>query len=292
MAQDEFTIRVMTRAEVDLAVEWAAREGWNPGWHDADCFFAADPTGFLGGWLGSELVACISAVKYGERFGFLGFYIVHPAYRGRGFGLQIWNAALKTLQGRVIGLDGVVAQQENYRKSGFELAYRNVRYQGTGGPKSTGVDLELKDGESSDIVPLATFSLAEVAEYDRLMFPANRTKFLKGWIEQPDSIALGIRQHATLVGYGVMRQCREGYKIGPLLADHPDLAERLFLAFKAQASPETPLFLDAPTVNPAATAMLVHHGWKVVFETARMYQGDPPTTPLDRVFGVTSFELG
>ncbi|HLA33082.1 MAG TPA: GNAT family N-acetyltransferase, partial [Pseudomonas sp.] len=31
----------MTRAEVDLAIDWAAAEGWNPGLHDADCFYAA-----------------------------------------------------------------------------------------------------------------------------------------------------------------------------------------------------------------------------------------------------------
>ena len=29
-----------------------------------------------------------------------------------------------------------------------------------------------------------------------------------------------------------------------------------------------------------------------VFETARMYRGGQPQLPLDRVFGVTSFELG
>jgi hypothetical protein len=34
------------------------------------------------------------------------------------------------LAGCTIGLDGVVAQQGNYLKSGFQLAYRNIRYQG------------------------------------------------------------------------------------------------------------------------------------------------------------------
>ena len=35
----------MSRAEVDLAIDWAAGEGWNPGRHDADCFHGADPGG-------------------------------------------------------------------------------------------------------------------------------------------------------------------------------------------------------------------------------------------------------
>jgi predicted aminopeptidase len=33
-------------------------------------------------------------VKYGELFGFMGFYIVKPAYHGQGYGMQIWNACL------------------------------------------------------------------------------------------------------------------------------------------------------------------------------------------------------
>ena len=36
------------------------------------------------------------------------------------------------LSGRTVGLDGVVAQQDNYRRSGFALAWRNARYEGLG----------------------------------------------------------------------------------------------------------------------------------------------------------------
>ena len=75
----------------------------------------------------------ISAVRYGSGFGFIGFYIVRPNFRGQGYGLQIWNAAMARLAGRTIGLDGVVAQQDNYRKSGFVLAWNNARFEGLGG---------------------------------------------------------------------------------------------------------------------------------------------------------------
>ena len=132
MQKSIYTIRTMTRQEMDIAVDWAAAEGWNPGLYDAHCFNLADPTGFLVGLLGDEPIASISVVKYGNSFGFLGFYIVRPEYRGRGYGMRIWNAGLASLQGRTIGLDGVVAQQDNYRESGFTLAYRNIRYQGFG----------------------------------------------------------------------------------------------------------------------------------------------------------------
>ncbi len=98
-----YQIRTMTEDEVGLAIEWAALEGWNPGLNDAACFYAADPEGFLVGLLDGEPVAAISAVCYGDTFGFLGLYIVKPQYRGRGFGLRIWKAAMDRMRGRNIG---------------------------------------------------------------------------------------------------------------------------------------------------------------------------------------------
>lgn len=93
----------MARKEIEMAIEWAAKEGWNPGLHDAECYFAADPNGFLMGLLGDKPIATISAVKYGESFGFLGLYMVKPEYRGKGYGIQIWNAGMRYLEGRSIG---------------------------------------------------------------------------------------------------------------------------------------------------------------------------------------------
>lgn len=283
MPKSSYTIRAMTRQEVDIAIDWAAAEGWNPGLYDANCFYAADPNGFLIGLLGDEPIAMISAVKYGDSFGFLGFYIVKAEYRGKGYGIQIWNAALARLKGRTIGLDGVVNQQGNYQNSGFTLAYRNIRYRGTGGGNFS---------TEPGVVPLSTLPFDEICAYDKPFFPNNRTQFLKCWIDQPQSTALGILRNRTLAGYGVLRICRSGYKIGPLFADNSELAERLFLALKAPVPEGTPIFLDTPAVNSAAVDLAKRHNMTVAFETARMYTGKSPDLPVNRLFGVTTFELG
>ena len=104
-------IRPMTRADLDMAIDWAAAEGWNPGLHDADTFHTADPAGFLLGLLEAQPVAMVSAAQYGGHFGFIGFYIVQPEFRGQGHGIALWRAAMERLAGRTIGLDGVVAQE-------------------------------------------------------------------------------------------------------------------------------------------------------------------------------------
>jgi GNAT superfamily N-acetyltransferase len=273
----------MTRQEIDLAVEWAGAEGWNPGLEDAECFWRADPKGFLVGLVHGEPVACISIVRYGSSFGFLGFYIVRPEYRGRGLGLEIWNAGLQRLEGRVVGLDGVVAQQHNYRKSGFSLAWRNIRYMGVARSSRDKID---------DTVPLSSIPFDELTAYDHPFFPDDRRAFLECWASRQGSRAFGIRQNGALAGYGLVRPCRSGFKIGPLFADKPELAETLYHALESSVPKGSLIFLDIPEVNPAALELVQRHEMSVVFETARMYKGAAPQLPIERIFGITSFELG
>lgn len=274
------SIRMATGLGAALAVDWAAKEGWNPGVHDAEYFYNTDPGGFFTGEINGEPVACISAVSYGSDYGFIGFYIVRPEFRGKGFGLKIWNHAIDCLNGRVIGLDGVPAQQENYKKYGFQLAYRNIRYRGAGG-----------GGRSRGIVNLADVPFQDVLAYDSAHFFVPRPVFLRQWINQPEGAALGYIKNGRLAGFGVLRACREGYKIGPLFADDPDVAERLYDALAAQSA-GAPFFLDIPEVNSAAVDLAQRHNMQVVFETARMYTGKPVELPVGRIYGVTSFELG
>jgi GNAT superfamily N-acetyltransferase len=281
----DYTIKTMSLDNLKQAIAWAAAEGWNPGLHDAECFYAADPTGFLMGCLEDEPIASIAVVKYGHRFGFLGLYIVKPDFRGQGYGWRLWQTGLASLDNRIIGLDGVVEQQSNYLKSGFQLAYRNIRYEGFQTDELTTVT-------SSLVVPLKALPWAEIIQYDQAFFPDERHAFLRAWLTQPDSHGLGLRLQNQLVGYGVIRRCQHGYKLGPLFADTPEFAEALFLALRAQVPIGSPFYLDVPEVNKAAMALAAGYGLKSMFETARMYTPHVPDLPLDRIFGVTSFELG
>lgn len=273
----------MKRDELDLAIEWAAREGWNPGLFDADAFYATDPKGFFIGLIDNKPISFISAVRYDDRFGFLGFYIVRPEHRGVGYGLQIWKEALEYLKMQNIGLDGVVAQQDNYKKSGFKLAYRNIRFQG----KSK------KFKESTpDVVKLSEIPFDALLKYDNALFPAPRPQFLKAWIHLPESVSFGIRKAEKLVGYCVYRKCKNGYKIGPLFADNKEIAEQLFIAGNNYLVPDTTFFLDTPEINSAAVELAKNHNMSMCFETARMYTKNKPDIAVNKIFGVTSFELG
>lgn len=287
MTPPDYTIRSMTRSDLDTAAGWAAAEGWNPGLDDAACYWEADPSGFFMGFLGEEPVASISLVKYGGTFGFLGFYIVVPEHRGKGYGFSIWKQAMASAAGRNIGLDGVVDQQDNYKKSGFTLAFRNIRYQG-----KAGAPLGETLGEGEEIRPLESIPTEDILAFDRPFFPEDRGRFLKRWISQPNGSGFGILRDNRLEGWGLIRKCRNGFKIGPLFAGTPIQARSLFDALAARVPKESDIFLDVPEPNSQALELARTYNMVPCFETARMYTGPFPDLPLDRIYGITSFEVG
>lgn len=272
----------MRREELAFAIDLAAREGWNPGLHDAQCFFSADPGGFLIGELMGEPVGCISAVSYAGRYGFVGLYIIRPEFRGQGYGLRLWRAALGRLHGHNVGLDGVVTQQGNYARSGFRFAYPSVRYRGQAGP---GVI-------HASVRPATEVAFDAIGDFDRQIFPERRAAFLRRWLTQPMAGAYVAEDSGRLTGYTVVRRCREGWKIGPLAADEPVIARRLYEAAAAHAPCGEAIFVDVPEINPGTKPFLASIGLSPVFETARMYTGPDPAIELPKLFGVTTFELG
>ena len=280
---ETFVVRPMSRADLDTVIDWAAGEGWNPGLSDADCFYPVDRTRFLIGMLDGEPVASISVPAYDTKFAFLGLYIVREDYRGRGHGWEIWQEGMRRAGERTVGLDGVVAQQDNYRKSGFELVHRNVRYGGR-------VEVE-PPGPESGVRSLAGVPVDAVFEYDAPLFPSARRGFLGCWLNPLRRRVRVLERDGEVAGYGVLRPCRQGFKIGPLFADDEEAADLIFRALAAKAG-GAELFLDLPEPNGDALALAKRYDLKPVFETARMYRGSPPDLPLDRIFGITTFELG
>lgn len=277
-----FTIAPARLDEMAILLDWAAEEGWNPGLADGPCFHGADPQGFLVGRLDGVPVSGVSMVQYGDGFGFLGFYLCRRDMRGRGFGYAAWTAATARFGSRTIGLDGVVAQQENYRRSGFALSHRNVRYQGA-------VPAGLAPSGRTETPDAMAF--AALVAFDARHFGTVRPAFLAGWLAAEGHVARILVADGAPVGLGVLRPCRSGCKVGPLFAPDPAGAEAL-LTDLALAAPEGPIVLDVPEPNAAAVALAGRWGLEPVFETARMYRGAAPDLPLPSIFGVTTFELG
>ncbi|MEV5508479.1 GNAT family N-acetyltransferase [Streptomyces orinoci] len=265
------------------AVAWAKAEGWNPGEGDETCFHPTDPEGFFLGRLDDgRVVSAISVVTYSPAFAFLGFYLVHPEFRGRGLGLATWQAAFPHAGERTVGLDAVPEQEDTYKRSGFTSAYRTLRYSGR--PAAAQHPL--------DAVPFTADRLGAVTAYDRHCFPAERPAFLRRWLTADGHTAYVRLRDGRISGYGVIRPAGQGYRIGPLFADSADDAGAVFDALTATLEPGHEVSLDIPEPHAAACAMAQAWGLTAVSHTVRMYHGAAPTTPVERVFGVTTLELG
>ena len=162
-----------------VALSWADAEGWNPGLDDADRFLAADPDSFLATAREGEIVATVSCALYGDTYAFIGFYIVRSDLRGRGIGSPLFERALERAGGRVVGLDGVLAQQASYERRGFVLAHRNVRWRTMGG------------GDRPDgVVELSSVPFEQLLAFDSAVFGSQRERFLRAWMDRPPGHAL------------------------------------------------------------------------------------------------------
>ncbi len=283
MSKDSLKIRRMHRKEMDLAVDWAVFEGWNPGTHDAECFYVADPDGFFIGLLEDKPVAMVSAVAYSESYGFMGFYMVKPEYRTTGFGVKLWEEGMKYLDDRTIGLDSVRPDLVSHKKPEFQPAYINFRYKWIKNGQ-----LDVHDG-ICDVLQIGWDALYR---YDNEVFGFEREGFLKCWISRPETLALALLRNGNVSGYGVIRECRDGFKIGPLFADDFEIAQSLFQALVRDVPDGRNVFLDTPEINPEAVSLAIQLGMIEVFRTTRMYNGQAPAMPLHKWFGITSFELG
>ena len=273
-------IRQLTFPEVTELLAWAKAEGWNPGIDDAAPFHAADPSGFLGCFMDGRMASAISAVTSGPDFGFIGLYICHPDFRGQGFGRRVWDAGMAHLGNRTIGLDGVPAQQDNYRSMGFEPAYRTWRYSGR----------FLPSGTDPSVVAIGGDLLTDVSAFDIRYYPGARPEFLGAWLDAP-RIARAIIRNDTVKGYGVLRKCHAGYKIGPLFAENDDDAGRIFVALCATSEGET-VSIDVPEPAQDFSSYLADIAFEKGFDTTRMYRGPAPGIDMAGVFGTTTLELG
>lgn len=267
-------------------IEWARVEGWNPGLHDADVFWATDNKAFYGAYADGKLIGGGSLVSYNGDFGFMGFFIIKPEYRMHGIGRQLWyfrrNVLLSRLKpGVAIGMDGVLSMQDFYKQGGFQIAFRDERYELR--------SADFKISKNISLVDVSDFHT--IHEYDKICFGFDRETFLKKWLFIPQTCAFKYSEDNKLKGFVVMRKASVGYKIGPLFADTFQVASELLKTCLTAVSGER-IFIDIPVVNSAAMELVRKYHAGYVFECARMYYGPAPEIPLAKIFGITSFELG
>ena len=272
--------------ELKELMAWAQQEGWNPGVDDASLFWNADSEGFYGLFLNSEMVGGGALVSFEGKYGSMGLFIVKPSFRGHGLGKNLWFKRRNTLlsrlsEGAAIGMDGVLSMQPFYARGGFEIAFRDMRYECEG--RKFEMDECIREAQSSDDRP--------ILEYDYACMGFKRERFLSSWIHQEHGKTFVYQSADKPEGFAVIRQAINGMKIGPLFAEHETAAEALFKACLNHAAGQS-AYIDIPLSHDKAVALVNKYAGNAVFECARMYYGTPPPLDLSRLYGIATLELG
>lgn len=274
--------RTATLAEIQLMLQWAEAEGWNPGNDDAAAFSQADKGGFFVAVDGQATpVGAISVVNHADDFAFLGLYIVLPQYRGQGIGLGLWRHALRHAAERTVGLDGVEDQQANYAASGFVHAGGTTRFTGS-----------VTGQRHATVAPATADDMDALVALEATYSGVRKPGYLKAWFMPSDTRHTLVERGATgLNACCTVRRCAIGAKVGPLIAQDAASAERLLE--HAASVYEGPLTIDVPDAAPQLGALCTALHLAPGFKTARMYRGPAPVGAKPMTFfAVASLELG
>ncbi len=290
-------IKPLQPDDISRVTQWARREGFSPGAGDVDIYRHTDRQGIWVGWLSGEPIGCISGVRYNSNYGFIGLFMVIPERRGCGYGIALWKHALSHLSSlSCIGLEAALDRVNDYASWGFVSSSLTTRWEWSG-LESVLADNFNSECKEEGLKLLGGDEIPDVAiqSYDAKREPSPRPHFLSDWLGHPSGNVLAlVDQNGFCHGFGRIRPCLlkhgEGWRIGPLLADSPQLAE-LLLKRLIKSHPGIVL-LDSPGCNPLAEALFEDLGFRPVSQTLRMYRGEQPPTSMNEVYGLACLELG
>ena len=170
------------------------------------------------------------------------------------------------------------------------------------------VGITLSDIQSPPAVmiqPACEVDFNDLLEYDTHVHVFPRQAFLEKWISAPNCHAsVAITDNGRVVGYTVVRTTLkkgDGWKIGPLFADNAEIARSLYREACGKVAAEDPqgiIAVDVPygdLVNPDALKMVKELSGIPVpkVKGVRVYtKGIPSNMPLQKLFGITTLELG
>lgn len=281
-----YAIGEMNTEELATLEAWVAEEGWNPGLADLALARTLDPAAFIALRQQGVLAGAGTIFRHTPDFGFMGLFIMRPDLRRQGIGSALWQWRRDAMRRRLapggtVGMDGVFEMVPFYERGGFRYAHRSLRYQGVSAGGTA----------ADDAVTVEAVPAAALAAFDHLHFPCARERFLHAWLDRPGVRGRVLYSGGVIRGWGALRPCCVGFKVGPLFAHTRADAERL-LASLLEGTAGTQIQIDIPEPNVAGIALARSLGFSEVFGCARLYAGPSPRLPLDRIFGVTSFEFG
>ncbi|MFN8158895.1 MAG: GNAT family N-acetyltransferase [Candidatus Nanopelagicales bacterium] len=282
-------VRPLTRDELDVVLGWAADAGWNPGLHDADTLWAADPDALWGVEIDGVLVGSGATVRRGSRAGGVGLLLVDPAHRRRGIGTLTFpflvDGALSRLEsGASLALECPEIHQDFCERFGF-VPVRKIA-------TSTSTAVAGRRGPyAGQLRALAQLPFEKIVDYDARFSGGERPDFLRACMTPRGGLGLGAYEAGRLLGMAILRPARDGHRIGPFYAESTDVAEELYNAVAGTVVGQK-LVLDVPLEDPDVVAFASARGFGVVSEVVHMELGTVHSVQREQVYGEGFLQYG
>jgi GNAT superfamily N-acetyltransferase len=282
--QVNIRIRNLLQNESYILDQIAEIDGRNPGLNDGEFLFNADRNGFIAAIEGSTVNGTISCIKYPDNMAFIGFHYIVDRYRNSGLWEKLLEAALNTAIESSIGLNSREEYTTLYEKAGFKSAFKIITYEGIADGKQVKLPSSIN---SPHITPYD-----KVYDYCKKTLLYEQKLFLNQWFNQPRSLFIGKYEDDTYKGIGLLKPCRTGFRLGPLIAEDPISAMEILASLTSHYPVATRYYLDIPEINIPGINLAEELKLKKIKESFRMYKGKDHRVCTNNIYSFTSMELG
>ena len=259
-------LRVMTAQDIPGGVRLNTVVGWNQTEADWTRFLDGSPSGCFVMDDNRKLVGTAATISYEGRFAWIGMILVDPAYRNRGIGTTMLQRAVEYLDDAgvpTLKLDATPAGKPLYEKMGFVTEYEIDRWI---------LKRSVTERPATISSVPSAIALAQVFEYDREIFGADRSALLHSLSEQAPTLACVLQKHSQLAAYAFGRHGLFADHLGPWMARDRDNARTALIEFLQRSTRET-IIVDALRSNPFASELLREYGFSPARLLTRMYRG-------------------
>ena len=271
------SIRVLSGEDLAAALTLSSTAGWNQQMADWRMLLAIAPRGAFGAVDadgGGRIVGTSIGIDYGG-FGWIAMMLVDPAWRGRGLGRRLLEAAVAAIPAeRPVRLDATPMGRPLYQSFGFEDEARLNRHVSDAGSRTEAARAVREPR------PLAGADLPHVAARDEGVFGGDRRAVLEWALGAAPDYARIVTDGSAPPRYCFGRMGRLFDQIGPVVAEDEDDAAALVGAALGAAGSRA-VAIDAFEERPRFGAWLSARGFRIerpLFRMCRPGQG-PSWTP-------------
>jgi hypothetical protein len=135
-----------------------------------------------------------------------------------------------------------------------------------------------------------------MVKYDTSLWGSSRHEMFNTMLMQPESYAFVTFNQKTgaINGYGVIRPCIKGYRIGPIYCEDKESAKLLTEILTAQIPSGSKIIFDIPDKNTFSHLFAEYFNLTAASEvdTKAMFKGEPHDGREEICYGVASLEIG